>query len=99
MLCAKSLSQVQLFVTPWNAACQAPLGMEFSRQEFWSGLPLPPPGDLPNTGIKSAFVSHVPALANGLFTALPPGKPHTLTDTTKRHDPSQVVLAVLDLGS
>ena len=39
------------------------------------------------------------ALANGLFTAVPPGKPHMLTDTTKRHDPNQVVLAVLNLGS
>ena len=40
------------FVTPWTAACQAPLSMEFSRQEYWSGLPFPPPGDLPNPGIK-----------------------------------------------
>ena len=46
------LSHVQLFVTPWTAARQAPLSMEFSRQEYWSGLPLPAPGDLPDSGIK-----------------------------------------------
>ena len=42
---------VQFFVTSWTTACQAPLSMEFSRQEYWSGLPFPPPGDLPNPGI------------------------------------------------
>ena len=42
----------QLFVTPWTVAHQAPLSMEFSRQEYWSGLPFPPSGDLPNQGIK-----------------------------------------------
>ena len=45
-------SQVQLFVTPWTVAHQAPLSMGFSRQEYWSGLPCPPPGDLPSPGIK-----------------------------------------------
>ena len=40
----KSLSRVQLFVTPWTGARQAPLSIEFSRQEYWSGLPFPPPG-------------------------------------------------------
>ena len=39
-------------VTPWTVACQAPLSMEFSRPEYWSGWPCPPPGDLPNPGIK-----------------------------------------------
>ena len=46
------LSQVQLFATPWTVACQAPPSMEFSRPEYWSGLPCPPPGDLPDPGIK-----------------------------------------------
>ena len=41
-----------MFVTPWTVACQAPLSMEFSGEEFWSGLPFAPPGDLPNSGIK-----------------------------------------------
>ena len=46
------LSHVRLFVTPWTAACQTPLTMEYSRQEYWSGKPFPSPGDLPNPGIK-----------------------------------------------
>ena len=49
---AQLLSHVRLFVTPLTVACQAPLFMEFSRQEHWSGLLLPSPGDLPNLGIK-----------------------------------------------
>ena len=48
---------IQLFVTPWTVACQATRSMGFSRQEYWSGLPFPPPGDLPNPGIKSASSS------------------------------------------
>ena len=48
----KSLSHIQLFVTPWSVAQQAPLSMGFFRQEYWSGLPFPSPGDLPNPGIK-----------------------------------------------
>ena len=48
----KSLSRVWLFKTPWTVACQAPLSMRFSRQEYWSGLPFPSPGDLPNPGIE-----------------------------------------------
>ena len=47
-----SLSHVQLFERPWTVAYKAPLPMEFSRQEYWSGLPCPPPGDLPNPGIE-----------------------------------------------
>ena len=48
----KSLSRVQLFATLWTVAYQAPLSMGFSRQEYWSGVPFPSPGDLPDTGIK-----------------------------------------------
>ena len=48
--CMCVLSLVQLFVTPWTVACQAPPSMGFSRQEYWSGLPFPPPRDLPNPG-------------------------------------------------
>ena len=48
----KLLSQVRLFATPWTAAYQAPPSMEFSRQEYWSGLPFPSPGDLPDSGIE-----------------------------------------------
>ena len=46
------LSHVQLFATPWTVAHQAPLSMEFSRQEYYSGLPCPSPGDLPNPGLS-----------------------------------------------
>ena len=60
-------SPVQLFATPWTVACQAPLCMGFSQQEYWSGLPCPSPGDLPDTEIEPAsFIS--PALAGGFFT-------------------------------
>ena len=48
----KSLSRVRLFVTPWTVAYQAPPSMGFSRQEYWSGLPFPSPGDLPDPGIE-----------------------------------------------
>ena len=48
----KSISHVQLFVTPWTVAYQAPPSMGFSRQEYWGGLPFPSPGDLPNPGIE-----------------------------------------------
>ena len=49
---AQSLDRVQLFAAPWTSAHQAPLSMGFPRQEYWSGLSFPPPGDLPNPGIK-----------------------------------------------
>ena len=48
----KSLSRVRLFATPWTAAHQAPPSIGFSRQEYWSGLPFPSPGDLPDPGIE-----------------------------------------------
>ena len=48
----KSLSPVRLFAIPWTVAYQASQSMEFSRQEYWSGLPFPSPGDLPNPGIE-----------------------------------------------
>jgi len=68
---ARSFSCVQLFVTPWIVASQAPLSMGFFSQEYWSVLSFPPPGDLPNSGIKpSSPVS--PALAGGFFTTEPP---------------------------
>ena len=57
-------------VTPWAAACQAPLSVEFSRQEYRSGLPFPPLGDLPDPGTEPES----PALACRFFTTEPPGK-------------------------
>ena len=64
----QSLSHVWLFATPWMVACQ--VSMRFSRQEYWSGLPRPPSGHLPDPGIKLIF----PALAGRFFTTKPPGK-------------------------
>ena len=64
-------SHVQLFVTPWTAAHQAPLSMGFSRQEYWSGLPRPPPGDLPNIGIeRTSHVSPVLQVVSVLLSHL-----------------------------
>ena len=61
-------------MTPWTVAHQAPLSMEFSRQEYWSGLPFPSLGDLPNPGIKpGSFVLQADSLPSE-----PPGKPITL---------------------
>ena len=71
---AQSLSCVRLFKIPWTVACQAPLSMEFSRQEYWSGLPFPSAGDLPDPGIELASPVY-PELSGGFFTMKPPGKP------------------------
>ena len=65
--CANRFSHGQLFVTPWTIAHQAPLSMGFSRQECWSGLPCPSPGDLPGPGIGAKSLMS-PALAGGFFT-------------------------------
>ena len=68
----KSLSRVRLFATPWTVAHQASPSVGFSRQEYWSGLPLSSPGDLPDPGIEPRF----PALQADALTSEPPGKPH-----------------------
>ena len=60
-------SRVRLFATLWTVACQVPLSMGFAGQEYWSGLPFPPPGDLLNPGIKPESLTS-PALAGGFFT-------------------------------
>ena len=59
---------------PWTIAGRAPLSMGFSRQEYWSGLPFPPQGDLPNPMIRPKSPAS-PSLAGGFFTTVPPGKP------------------------
>ena len=66
----KSLSRVQLFVTPWTVAYQAPPSMGFSRQEYWSGLPFPSPGHLPDPRIEPGS----PTLQADALTSEPPGK-------------------------
>ena len=74
------LSQVQLFVTLWTVAHQAPLSKGFLKQEYWSGMPFPSSGDLPNPGSKHTLTS--PELAVGLFTTVPPGKPRLINCTS-----------------
>jgi len=66
----KSLSRVLFFATPWTVAHQASPSMEFSRQQYWSGLPFPSPGDLPNPGIEPRS----PALQADALTSETPGK-------------------------
>ena len=67
-MCAQfTFSHVWLFVTPWTVACQAPLSIVLSQQEYWIGLPSLPSGDLPNPGIELASPV-APALAGGFFT-------------------------------
>ena len=65
----KSLSHVRLFATQWTVAYQAPLSMRFSRQEYWSGVPFPSPGDLPNPGIEPGF----PVFQANVLPSEPPG--------------------------
>ena len=68
---AQLLSHVWLSATLWSVACQSPLSAGLPRQDYWSGLPFPSPGDLPDPGIEPTS----PALAGGFFTTEPPGKP------------------------
>ena len=72
-VCVVTLSCVQLFATPWTVAHQAPLSIEFFRQEYWSGFLFTTSGDLPDPGIKPTSLASL-ALAGGFFTVLP-GKP------------------------
>ena len=71
---AQPLNHVQLYVIPWTVAHQAPLSMEFSRQEYWSRLPFPSPGDLPDLGIKPASLASLHWQA-GSTPLAPPGSP------------------------
>ena len=70
----KSLSHVQLCATPWTVTYQAPSSMGFSRQEYWSGLPFPSPGDLPYPRIEPGS----PTLQADALTSEPPGKPESI---------------------
>ena len=69
-------SHVRLFAALWTVACQAPLSMGFPRQEYWSGLPCPSPGDLPEPGIEPTSLMS-PALAGRFFTTSATGEPMT----------------------
>ena len=69
-----TLSGVQLFATPWTGACQASQSMGFSREEHWSGLPFPSPGDFPGPGIEPRFAT----LQADSLPAEPPAKPKNI---------------------
>ena len=72
-------SCVQLSVAPWTVAHQTPLSMGFSRQEYWSGLPCPPPGIFP-TQASNPYVLHLLPWQTGSLPLAPPGKPTSLTE-------------------
>jgi len=94
------LSRVQLFATLKTVALQAPLSMGFPRQEYWSGIPFPSPGNLPDPGIKLA----APALAGRFSPTQPPGRPdvwinlvskgHSACWGSQLSDPGRGVLSV-----
>ena len=77
----KSLSRVRLIATPWTVAHQAPLSMRFSRQEYWSGVPFPSPGDLPNPGIGPRS----PTLWAYALTSEPPKCSKRISEHTEEH--------------
>ena len=83
-------SHIQLFVTPWTKALQAPLSIRLSRQEYWSGLPCSPPGDLPDPGIKPASLTS-PVLAGGFFTTSTTWEVHFALHKNLFLLPSQVI--------
>ena len=107
------LSHVRLFVTPWTVAHQAPPSMEFSRQEYWSGLPFPSPGNLPNSGFEPGS----PALRADSLPSEPPGDRSTsrimikgsinnpiyscsyLKETTSKPSPLSIIFAIFLLGT
>ena len=83
----KLLSPVQLFATPWTVAYQAPPSMGFSRQEYWSGLPFPSPGDLPHLGIESES----PTLQTDTLPSEPRGKSH-VTENSRQNILAEIKL-------
>ena len=81
LVVVESFSRVRLFATPWTVANQAPPSMGFSRQEYWSGLPFPSPGDLPDPGIEPRSST----LQADALTSEPPGEQ---TDTHREQGPA-----------
>ena len=95
---AQLLSHVQLFSTPWIVADQAPLSLELARQEFWSELPFPPPGDLPDPGIKP----NTSCIGRQFFTTVAPEAKNILTIILSKYyevifkaSPSEKLQAIL----
>ena len=89
----KLLSRVRLFATPWTVAHQAPLSVGFSRQEYWSGLPFPSPGDLPDPGIEPRS----PASRADTLTSEPPGKPLLHKDRSKSLSSALIICRMTSL--
>ena len=83
LVCAQS---VCLFATPWNVVHQAPVSMEFSWQEYWSGLPFPSPGNTLDPGIKPKSPVSL-ALAGRFFTHELPGNPYSISKFLNKHYP------------
>ena len=85
-LCVQSLSRISLFASPWTADCQAPLSMEFSRQEYWSKLPFPVSGDLLEPGIKPPCHLHWQANSSPLCHLGSPTIYHSMYQSEKHYD-------------
>ena len=83
---------IRLFAAPWTVARQAPLSMAFSRQEYRSQWPFPPPGDLPDLGFEPVS----PALAGGFLTTEPPGKPRLESEARFFSRHSELGISVLN---
>ena len=88
------LSHVQLFMTSWTGTHPTPLSMRFSRQEYWSGLPFPPPGDISHPGIKPSLLR----LLDYKWTLIaePPGKPSTIKVSRNKNQPLRKSLNTME---
>jgi len=91
--CAQLFSCVQHIASPWSVTCQTSLPMEFSRPEYWSGLPFPLPGDLPDSGVELKSCAS-PALANWCFATRPHGKTPCLPIDHQKHSSVCVCVCV-----
>ena len=88
----KSLSRVRLFVTPWTVVYQAPLAMVFSRQEYWSGLPFPSPGDHPKPGIEPVSpAGSIPGKGQFSFQSQRKAMPKNAQTTAQLHSSHTLV--------
>ena len=94
-VCMPSYPVVSDSVTPWAVTHQAPLSMEISRQEYWSGLPCPPPGDLPDPGIKAIS----PTLQVDFLPSEPPGKPKTINSELQIKANIKTLFIILEFGA
>ena len=97
--CVCSVAQhVWFFVTPWTVVCQASLSMGFLRQEYWSGLPFPSPGDLPNLGSNPCLLHWQADFFFFFLTTEPPGRPQIVISTQWKHTPESSSAYIRDPG-